>query len=73
MGMQVIALIYLSSIKKRMQEQNLFRTYTLQEVLDELDGIECYEGPGHRQQVGEITKKQTELYQQLGVEPPTSL
>ncbi|MCK5849103.1 MAG: IS1634 family transposase [Caldisericia bacterium] len=70
---QFIALIYLSSIKKRMQEQNLFRTYTLQEVLDELDGIECYEGPGHRQQVGEITKKQTELYQQLGVEPPTSL
>jgi len=70
---QFIALIFLSYITKRMQENNMFKDYTLKEVLDELDIIECFETPGHKLQVGEITKRQAEIYTKLGVNPPTSL
>lgn len=68
-----IALIYLSYIKKRMQTGNLFKDYTLQELLDKLDVIECFEHPGSRLRLGEILEKQKELYSLLGVEPPGSL
>ena len=70
---QFIALIFLSSITKRMQENNLFKNYTMQEVLDELDIIECFEVPGQHLQVGETTKRQIDLYTKLGVTPPASL
>ena len=70
---QFVALIYLSFITKKMQEKNLFRSHTLQEVLDELDLIECFSVPGRQLQVGEMTKRQAELYTQLGVIPPASL
>ena len=56
-----------------MQEKNLFKNYTMQEVLDEFDVIECFEIPGRQLQVGEITKRQEDLYAKLGVIPPTSL
>ena len=70
---QFIALIFLSYITKEMQEKGLFKKYTLQEVLDELDLIECFEIPGQRLHIGETTKRQRELYTLLGVEPPVSL
>lgn len=70
---QFIALIFLSYITKKMQENKLFKNYTLQEVLDDLDIIECFEVPGQKLQVGEITKRQNELYTKLGITPPTSL
>jgi transposase len=43
---QFIALIYLSYVKKMMNDKNLFKNYTMQEVLDELDMIECFEQQG---------------------------
>lgn len=70
---QFIALIFLSYITRKMQENNLFKNHTLQEVLDEFDIIECFESPGQRLQVGEITKRQKDLYIKLGATPPTSL
>ena len=70
---QFIALIFLSFIKKKMQENNLFKKYTMQEVLDELDVIECFEVPGKKLQIGEITKRQMDLYTNLGVHSPPSL
>lgn len=70
---QFIALIFLSHITRKIQESNLFKDYTLQEVLDELDVIECYEVPGQRLMVGEMTKKQMELYARLEVRGPASL
>jgi len=42
---EFIALIYLSYLKKGMQENNLFKRYTMHEFLDELDVIECFESP----------------------------
>lgn len=70
---EFIALIFLSYITKKMQENNLFKDHTLHEVLDEFDIIECFEVPGQQLQVGETTKRQMHLYAKLGVAPPTSL
>nr|WP_198017550.1 hypothetical protein [Syntrophorhabdus aromaticivorans] len=70
---QYIALIFLSHITRKMQESNLFKDYTLQEVLDELDVIECLEVPGQRLMAGEMTQRQVELYTKLGVMAPASL
>jgi len=43
---EFIALIYLSYLKKKMQDKNLFKKYTMLELLDEFDIIECFEYPG---------------------------
>jgi len=73
MFVEFIALIYLSYIKKQMQDTNLFKSYTLQGALDRLDVIECFEGPGQKLRVGEILEKQKEVYHCLGVDQPSSL
>lgn len=70
---EFIALIFLSYLKKMMQDNNLFRTYTIQGLLDEFDIIDCYEQPGCALRFGEITKRQIELYGALGVAPPNTL
>jgi transposase len=70
---QFIALIFLSYITRKMQESDLFKHHTLQEILDEFDIIECFETPGQWLQVGEMTNQQKNLYKKLGVAPPTSL
>ncbi|MDD3514054.1 MAG: transposase, partial [Synergistaceae bacterium] len=70
---EFIALIYLSYIKKRMQDSGLFKDYTLQGLLDKLDVIECFESPGQKPVVGEILEKQRNIYTALDVPPPGSL
>ena len=67
---EFIALIYLSYIKKQMQTHQLFKTYTLQSLLDQVDVIECFERPGHKLQVGEILQKQKKIYEYMEVEVP---
>ncbi|WP_353948735.1 IS1634 family transposase [Sporolactobacillus sp. Y61] len=67
---QFIALFYLSYIKKAMSDHHLFKQYTIQELLDELDVIEQYSQPGGHTHLGELTKKQTNLYQYLDVDSP---
>ncbi|MDQ0414579.1 IS1634 family transposase, partial [Mesobacillus stamsii] len=68
---EFVALIYLSYVKKKMQEANLFEKWTLQGLLDELDTIELFEAPEHGRILGEVTKKQVEIYQSLEVQPPS--
>ena len=51
---EFIALIYLSYIKKQMQDQQLFKKYTLQTLLDSVDVIECFEVPKRKLRVGEV-------------------
>jgi hypothetical protein len=70
---EFIALIFLSYLKKKMQDGNLFKKYTMHELLDEMDIIECFEYPGYDLRVGEATKKQIEIYEAMGIAPPTSL
>ncbi|EFE90465.1 hypothetical protein GCWU000341_02822, partial [Oribacterium sp. oral taxon 078 str. F0262] len=55
---EFVALIYLSYIKKKMEEAGLFSRYTMQELLDELDVIECFQEPGKAPIQGEVLKKQ---------------
>jgi len=68
---QFVALIYLSYVMKAMNENSLFKEYTMQELLDTLDIIERYEEPGSKPRIGEITKKQQALYAKLGVQAPS--
>lgn len=70
---QFIALIYLSYIKKQMDDQLLFKDYTLQGILDELDMIECVNLPGKRLRVAEVLEKHKVIYQSMNVDPPLSL
>ncbi len=67
---QFVALIYLAYIDRAMREKGLCKDYTLQEMLDKLDVIECFQQPGSRHHVGETTKKQMELYRCMDVELP---
>jgi len=67
-----IGLMFLSFIKNRMQEKELFKKYTLQGLLDELDIIECYTEPGKAPVIGEILTKQAEIYDDMGVAVPVS-
>lgn len=68
---QFVALYYLSYIKKAMTDHDLFKQYTIQELLDELDIIEVFIREGKQPQFGEITQKQKNLYTAMGVETPT--
>ena len=68
---EFVALIYLSYVKKAMQDAKLFDKWTLQGLLDDLDTIELFEAPGHGRVLGEVTDKQEKIYQALGVEPPS--
>ncbi|MBK5263498.1 MAG: IS1634 family transposase [Peptostreptococcaceae bacterium] len=68
---EFVALIYLSYVKKKMQDANLFEKWTLQGLLDELDTIELFEAPEHGRLMGEVTKKQENIYKALGVKPPS--
>lgn len=67
---QFVALIHLAYIDKVMREKDLYKDYTLQELLDELDVIERFEQPGKRHHTGEITQKQLKIYQAFDLRPP---
>ena len=66
---EFVALIYLSYIKKKMEETGLFSKYTMHGLLDELDVIECFTEPGKAPIQGEVLKKQEQIYRDLGVMP----
>lgn len=70
---EFLALIFLSYIKKQMQDADLYKNYTLPSLLDQLDVIECFEQPGKELRVGEVLEKQKQLYIDMGVTPPRSL
>lgn len=67
---QFIALSILSYIKKKMDDQGLFKNYTMQSLLDELDVIEYYQQPNKSHHLSEITTKQQRLYELMGVPAP---
>ena len=66
---EFVALIYLSCIQKKMEAAGLFSRYTMHELLDELDVIECFTEPGKAPIQGEVLMKQEQLYRELGVNP----
>lgn len=42
----------------------------MQELLDEFSVIECYQQLGQGLRIGEMTSKQIELYEGMGINPP---
>ncbi len=66
---EFVALIYLSYIQKKMEEKGMFTNYTMHELLDELDVIECFMEPGKAPIQGEVLKKQEQIYRNLDVTP----
>jgi hypothetical protein len=44
----------------------------MHELLDELEFIERFEREGYAPQLGEMTKKQRELFEALNFDPPKS-
>lgn len=70
---QFIALIILSYIRKKMQDKELYRKYTIQGLLDELDVIERFKQEGKDPYIGEMLSKQKQLYFDFGVSEPTNV
>ena len=68
---QFVALEIMSYIKKQMEDNDLYRNYTMQALLDEIDTIEYYQQPGRAHHLSEITEKQRGLYGCMGVAVPT--
>ena len=54
-----------------MREVNLYKTYSMQQLLDRLDVLECFEDKGHKLRIGELMTKQADIYEALGVALPT--
>ncbi len=67
---QFIALSLMSNIKKHMDDKGLYKNYTLQSLLDELDVIEYYQQPDKMHHFSEITGKQRKLYEYMDVKCP---
>lgn len=65
-----VALIYLSYINKQMHVKKMYKNYTMQEVFDKLDVIECFEHEGKELRVGEVLEKQKQIYDNMEVHVP---
>ena len=68
---QFVALIYLSRIQKTMLDNDLYKTYTLRNLLDELDVIQRFDYPGKAPVYSEVTVKQAALFSVFGAVPPS--
>ena len=69
---QFIALILISYLDHKMHDSKLYEKYTMNQLLDKLDVIECFESPNHRLRIGEILQKQIDIYNALDVAIPSS-
>lgn len=69
---EFVELILISHLDKKMRDAGLYKDYTMQQLLDKLDVIECFEDANRDLRIGEILSKQTEIYEALGVNVPSS-
>lgn len=69
---EFIALIMISYLDQKMKTSKLYGTYTMNQLLDKLDVIECYEYPKHVNTIGEILSEQQKIYEKLNVAIPQS-
>jgi len=65
-----VALIFLSYVHKQMSIKKLYKDYTMYELFDKLDVIECFEHVGKKLRVGEMVEKQIKLYKAMEVKIP---
>jgi transposase len=64
------ALVLTSELRRRIGAAGLSRTWTMRGILDELESVERYEHDGRQPVVCHLTKKQRDLYRDLGAKPP---
>lgn len=69
---EFVALILISHLDHKMKETNLYKSYSMQQLLDKLDVLECFEDENRKLRIGELLNKQAEIYEALGVSLPTS-
>ncbi|MDL2321801.1 hypothetical protein LJC47_05595 [Desulfosarcina sp. OttesenSCG-928-B08] len=62
-----------TSVKKQMKDKELFKSYTMMELLDELDSIEIFQHPNRKARFSEVTKKQKDIFDAMEVQMPASL
>jgi transposase len=67
--LQYISLIFIFYIHKHMKINNLYKNYSLETFLDQLDTIAIYDYKNSGIHYSEITKKQIELYKYMDVTP----
>ena len=65
-----IGLILYSALAKKMREQDLFKHYSIREIMYELKKLRIVEMDNGTSYLTEISKRQRELYSKLGVETP---
>jgi transposase len=70
---QYVALMFVSWIHKVMKQEQLYKNWTMQELFDELDTIECFEQNGKRAHYSEVTTKQKTIYSSFNLTPPNML
>lgn len=69
---EFVSLILISHLDHKMKETGLYSNYTMLQLLDKLDVLECFEDANHSLRIGEMLNKQAEIYEALGVDVPTS-
>ena len=69
---EFIALILISHLTQKMKKSELNKKYTMNQLLDKLDVIECFEEPGHSLKIGEILEKQEDIFKNLDIKIPAS-
>lgn len=67
---QYLALILVSELKRRMEQANLFKAHTLDEMLESFNRIECFAHPSFGLTIGEILQKQEVLFESLRIKIP---
>jgi len=67
-----VALILTTWLRRHMKESALSDDYTLHGLFDQIETIERFEQPGHRPRIGEVTVKQAEIFEKLGLEVPAT-
>ncbi len=67
---QFIALILISYLDRKMHDSKLYEKYTMHQLIDKLDVIECFETPNHQLRIGEILQKQIDIFHALDVLVP---
>lgn len=67
---QYLALILVSSIKKVMDDHDLYKDYTFDKLINKLNLIDCYINTEGERYQSEIVEKQRLIYRHLGITVP---
>ncbi len=58
---EFVALILISYLDHKMKESGLYKSYTMQALLDKLDVLECFEDAQHSLRICELLNKQAKV------------